>query len=79
MQDESMKNGPAVFSANAWARCAMDPVYACPVYAFAIDARPAKGVVSPSTQISMLVAYLNLIVWFRSRGGYNPVHLDAWH
>src|SRR5882724_11317563 len=28
MQDESTKNGPAVFSAKAWARCAMDPVYA---------------------------------------------------
>ena len=27
--------------------------------------------------ISMLVAYLSLIVRFRSRGGYKPVHLDA--
>jgi len=29
--------------------------------------------------ISMLVAYLSLIVWFRSRGGYKPIHLDASH
>lgn len=36
----------------------------------------AKVVVFPAF---MLVCYLGLIVWFRSRGGYRPVNLDAGH